>query len=604
MSTYKSDYPYKKLPDGETFRYLSLQPGVGDEPLIASLHTANILDIEYDAVSYAWGTSMKDHTILCEGYTMMITPNLSTVLHRVRLHDRPMAVWADGICINQQDVNEKGHQVALMGMIYRSAARVLIYIGSDDGSKAPSLCSLLDKVDHMVQATCKTIDMSWDSFPDPDADDPLLFDYQWDALYTLISQSWLDRGWVVQEAALARCGEVIWVQSSFGWDKLMRVYVWLATRGTSIYYDKRFSAIQINAHTEVYLEGHQDFARAFYSKLSWGTPSLLKTLNCAKELDFGNPSDRIYAFMELPQRVTVRPNYYASHLDAYKRFAIEFIRSTKSTELLDYVSHDDESLESNPSWVPRWDIPNWSLAQALSASSVLKSRLLSSSQSFITEHDSLEVRGVILDTVHYASELFDWDTTTGETIHQVWQDVNAAQIQTPYSTPDSTVSHLRDAFFDALSGGAYDGEYSQWRQAREAFASEAHIKGQSHVESDWLSDSADAGAEGATNIFYDLVRSKTHRRRFILTDRGYMGLAPLSTRGGDLVGIVFGCKTPCMLRKTGQGKHHMYLGAATVMGKECFDVQGTGVMYCTVLGEEESKDWMDWDVKEEDIWLC
>lgn len=306
MLTFKGDYPYEKLPSGDTFRYLSLQPGAGDEPLVSSLHTANIFDTAYDAVSYVWGTSIKDHTILCDGYTMMITPNLSKVLHRVRLPDRPLVLWADSICINQEDVFEKGHQVALMGKIYQSAQRVLIHPGSDDANQGPSVCSLLEEVDKMIQATCKTIDTSWDSFPSPDPDDPLLFDIRWNALHTLISQSWFDRGWVVQEAALARSGEVIWGQSRFEWEKLMRVYVWLATRGASIFYSKRFAEIQINAHTAVYLNGHQDFARIFYSDLSWGASSLLRTLNCAKELDVGNPRDRIYAFMELPQHTAKR----------------------------------------------------------------------------------------------------------------------------------------------------------------------------------------------------------------------------------------------------------------------------------------------------------
>jgi hypothetical protein len=59
-----------------------------------------------------------------------------------------------------------------------------------------------------------------------------------------------------------------------------------------------------------------------------------------------------------------------------------------------------------------------------------------------------------------------------------------------------------------------------------------------------------------------------------------------------------------MLRKTGQEKHYMYLGATAILGKECSDVEEDGAMYCTMLGEEESKNWVDWGVEEEDIWLC
>jgi hypothetical protein len=127
---------------------------------------------------------------------------------------------------------------------------------------------------------------------------------------------------------------------------------------------------------------------------------------------------------------------------------------------------------------------------------------------------------------------------------------------------------------------------------------------QPYTAADQFSGSADAGAEDEPNIFFDFIRNKTHNRRFILTGRCYMGLAPLLAREGDMVGIIFGCKTPCVLRKTGQEKHYMYLGATAILGKECSDVEGGGAMYCTMLGEEESKDWVDWGVEEEDIWLC
>lgn len=311
--------------------------------------------------------------------------------------------------------------------------------------------------------------------------------------------------------------------------------------------------------------------------------------------------------MELPQhtakRIKVRPNYTASHLDAYKRFAIEYIRSTKSTELLDYVSHDGKSLEGISSWVPRWDIDTWSLAQASTGSSTLKPHASSSSEPLVNESGSLRVSGVLIDTIHCASGLFEWETTTAETIHQIWQDVTAARVPAPYTTPDSTESSLLLAFLDTLGAGCYHGDHSEWRLALESFSIEFSMSQQPQTASDQFSGSADAGAEDGPNIFFDFIRNKTHNRRFILTCRSYMGLAPLPAREGDMVGIIFRCKTPCILRKTGQEKHYMYLGATAILGKECSDVEG-GAMYCTMLGEEESKDWVDSGVEEVDIRLC
>jgi hypothetical protein len=40
-------------------------------------------------------------------------------------------IWADGICINQEDDIEKGHQVRFMREIYESAAQVTFWLGEE-----------------------------------------------------------------------------------------------------------------------------------------------------------------------------------------------------------------------------------------------------------------------------------------------------------------------------------------------------------------------------------------------------------------------------------------------------------------------------------------
>jgi hypothetical protein len=84
-----------------------------------------------------------------------------------------------------------------------------------------------------------------------------------------------------------------------------------------------------------------------------------------------------------------------------------------------------------------------------------------------------------MDTVRYVSELFDWDTTTPETVKTIWDARNALQIPSPYtasSIGNNTEAYLLDAFLDALSVNNYEGDYQQWRQAREQFALGAKLK--------------------------------------------------------------------------------------------------------------------------------
>ena len=91
---------------------------------------------------------------------MRITPNLFEVLRRVRLPHASRNLWADSICIDQDNKEEKGDQVPIMSQIYRAAKRVLSYVGSDDDGYGPQLCSLVNEVSKIIDDTCKRIDMS------------------------------------------------------------------------------------------------------------------------------------------------------------------------------------------------------------------------------------------------------------------------------------------------------------------------------------------------------------------------------------------------------------------------------------------------------------
>ncbi|KAL1637301.1 hypothetical protein SLS58_009392 [Diplodia intermedia] len=83
----------------------------------------------YEAISYVWGCPDLREPVRCNDTTISITRNLADALRRFRSPTDGRVVWADGICINQADDREKGHQVRLMRMIYKRAARVLVWLG-------------------------------------------------------------------------------------------------------------------------------------------------------------------------------------------------------------------------------------------------------------------------------------------------------------------------------------------------------------------------------------------------------------------------------------------------------------------------------------------
>jgi hypothetical protein len=468
-------YRYDDLPQDGHFRYLTLQPGIGEEPLQCSLHTASLAEEDFEAISYVWGSPTRDQEITCDGHTMKITRNLSEVLRRVRLPETPRRLWADSTCINQDNLKEKGHQVAIMGQIYRAAKRVLIYMGSDENSHGPQLCSLLDDVNKMIYDTCKRIDMSWNSFPFPGEDDPILVDARWESMYHLLSEDWFSRGWVVREAAVAEDGQVIWGQSEFTWEQLMRTYIWLYRRALRPYYAENLATQAILSHHYTFEEQNKSIVQAFCPESSWRPQSLLAVLSRAKDLQLSDPRDRIYAFTELSQeydhRIAIRPDYTASHLKVYRQFAVQYIQSTTSTQILDFVTHEIDTADFDlPSWIPRWDNGKDPVGSLVLENGLpLSSHIGHVCKPLVIDDATLKIRGIVLDTVLYISDVFHYNLVTSETISTLWKVVSIMG-RSPYNASQRMI-----AFLDTLCCGLYDGEWSQWRQAKTAFVLEAEL---------------------------------------------------------------------------------------------------------------------------------
>ncbi|KAF8857550.1 hypothetical protein BDZ45DRAFT_744215 [Acephala macrosclerotiorum] len=60
---------------------------------------------------------------------MDVTVNLDSALRHMRDLKRPRRIWADAIYINQNNYEQKGHQVAQMFQVYKIAQHTIIYLG-------------------------------------------------------------------------------------------------------------------------------------------------------------------------------------------------------------------------------------------------------------------------------------------------------------------------------------------------------------------------------------------------------------------------------------------------------------------------------------------
>lgn len=89
---------------------------------------------KFNAISYTWGAVEPQRTINVSGRDVTVRPNCFYAMWQARDYCRDLYVWIDSICINQDDLIEKGAQVAIMGKIYARAEKVLACIGDDDDS--------------------------------------------------------------------------------------------------------------------------------------------------------------------------------------------------------------------------------------------------------------------------------------------------------------------------------------------------------------------------------------------------------------------------------------------------------------------------------------
>jgi hypothetical protein len=102
---------------------------------------------EYFAVSYEWGSASETRHITINSVPFVVRKNLWAFLDNTRKRDFRGMLWTDAICINQTSISERNHQVSMMGDIYRSATRVLVWLGLEsaivpsisDDPKGPSV---------------------------------------------------------------------------------------------------------------------------------------------------------------------------------------------------------------------------------------------------------------------------------------------------------------------------------------------------------------------------------------------------------------------------------------------------------------------------------
>lgn len=169
-----------------SIRLLHLAPGLSPEGLIQCIIShSTIPEASYACLSYRWGEPKPSHRISVHGQPFEVGQTLFDFLDMFRQDTRSEKepLWIDALCIDQDRVQERNHQVAQMGRIYSSASVVYVWLG-----KSPAVAPVARSL------------ANWEtpSFADLD-----LRRFEVLRAYLYNNEYWT-RAWISQEIILAR----------------------------------------------------------------------------------------------------------------------------------------------------------------------------------------------------------------------------------------------------------------------------------------------------------------------------------------------------------------------------------------------------------------
>ncbi|KAI1752338.1 heterokaryon incompatibility protein-domain-containing protein [Xylaria castorea] len=274
---------YARPLDSDRFeiRLLIIQPGGFGDPIKCSFHYTYLAgdgspDVLFDSLSYCWGSSSDIAHILLDpdydgsvsrswnGREFPVGHNVETALRRLRSETKPLRIWVDAVCINQNDLSERSGQVKMMRLIYSQATTVHIWLGEGDLLVDTAVCVVHDLYNYMYGdcpggdgCQCTILGISRHGV---DARDPenkklqrantsaqILVDTFWEAakasfspqlnqicdgwyngellamMSILYKHPWFTRVWVLQEAIFAQKAFIRWSTEAIPWTEIVTV---------------------------------------------------------------------------------------------------------------------------------------------------------------------------------------------------------------------------------------------------------------------------------------------------------------------------------------------------------------------------------------------
>jgi hypothetical protein len=537
----------------------------------------------YEALSYVWGSLENMQQIMCNGKSFQITNNLAKALRRLQSrleianeerlpgtesssqlgspHPKPSAappglLWVDAICINQDCLPERSHQVSLMKEIYSKATRVYVWLGDQDpkdedasaGVAAIQFVCSAQELDHV-----SGIDRSPNKLTISNLEQSMIqngiFDNcqsAWNSLDVLFTSRWYRRVWCIQEVALARQVILLIGKSEMGGEDMFMFHMWY-TRNVG--YEQEQQSPRLTPYSLVNLGG------AIYNiniSRSWNQP--LDILNLFSGREAKDPRDNIYGLLGLMDPAIFPVDYTLSVREVYTDAALQLIGHMQDLRVLSYVDHGSQfslSPDEFPSWVPRWDrVIRKPICPRVSENSLMFAGHQEAPTADLTRahQGSIRLRGLMCGHATLVTP--------------VVAEISDEQVAR-FHAQDRNKSIMVIA--TTFTGGKIS--WSRWvdkidtdrekRFLRNFKAAVPHmLKGVDFA----FMDAAPRldGQAGDAAEYIVLVGPYIRNRRF-RTNKDWIGLGPACMQEGDIIVVFTGSPMPMILRPANNGKDQYYL---------------------------------------------
>ncbi|KAF4633367.1 hypothetical protein G7Y89_g4750 [Cudoniella acicularis] len=373
LSHVNDKYIYRPLPEGAITRIMVLQPGSFDETLEFYLETLTAWDdVDYEALSYAWGNPERAHKAICSKKSIGITANLDGALRRLRHSKNIRHLWVDAICINQDDKAEKAVQVNMMQEIYENAKQVNVWLGEPSGKDELAFTSLRHLRGHLKEPGKDWFRVRFGWGRDNGG---RIFSGGAQQIDTYIRN---------REVASARNAIVLYGGRSMQWEAFADVYMKLGDYFLPV---TQFGGTEA-AHSLESITAIESARRAYKGPLSM---SLFHILVATSSSECSDPRDKIYAVQGLArnywsgqsasdstllesatktiqlessrnlskgvrQIIALKTSYILPVEEVYLQFAMSDSRLYRDLRALSCATGTRSSKFGLPSWVPDWTI--------------------------------------------------------------------------------------------------------------------------------------------------------------------------------------------------------------------------------------------------------